>query len=158
MPPVTHHWKSDGLTCPALTSKQARAIGLSGTGKSVPVSQDYPEDLRCVWEPREGPATKVVLAITVPADQSAADEFWQSAPYNGDWNHGARPVSGVGEAAFLVTAWPQEPWITVRSGNATLSISLHRKKWQSEHDPEMETLAAVLPFIARDALAHLLPA
>ncbi|GAB1692755.1 hypothetical protein KRM28CT15_45580 [Krasilnikovia sp. M28-CT-15] len=141
-----------------MTSKQARAIGLSGTGKSVPASQDYPDDLRCVWEPIEGPVTKVVLNITVPVEQSAADKFWQSEPYNGDWNHGAQPVSGVGEAAFIVTAWHQEPWITARSGNATLTISLHRKKWEEGHDPEIEKLAAVLPFMARDALAHLVPA
>ncbi|GAB1693471.1 hypothetical protein [Krasilnikovia sp. M28-CT-15] len=166
VPPVTHHWRSDGLTCPVLKSKEARAAGAYGDAdvrKSVESDRVH-FTIICSWpasrrfrEPGKDLVGKVTLELIVPAEQSVADEIWQAKA-----EYMTTPVKGVGEQTFIQTSLPggyfPDPgsWLLARSGNAILSVWLMPKDLESK-DAVMK-VEAVAPAIVRDMLASLVPA
>jgi hypothetical protein len=153
VPPATHKWKTDGLTCPRLTDPAAAAVGVSGVGK-VTDSTDVTtvgNSIDCRWGPGDGTATTVTLHLNTSTSQAAADEEWQilSAAV-------PEPLDGVGEQAFMsASTGSDETQVAVRSGNANLDIRLISKTGDAEAAGALRDAAAA---IATDMLGALVPA
>jgi hypothetical protein len=153
VPPSTHKWKTDGLTCPQLTDSAAGALGISGAGKVTDstAAKTVGNSIDCRWGPGDGTATTVTLHLDTSTSQAGADSAWQilSAPL-------PMPLNGVGEQAFVsADTGSDEIQVALRSGNATLDIRLTPKKGDAKGETALRDAAAA---IATDMLDVLVPA
>lgn len=153
VPPATHRWKTDGLTCPRLSDPPAAALGISGVGK-ITDSTDATtagDSIDCRWGPGDGTAATVTLHLDTSTSQAAADAEWRilSAAL-------PEPLKGVGEQAFMsADTGSDEIQVAVRSGNANLDIRLTGKKGNTENVDALRDAAAA---IAADLLGVLVAA
>lgn len=151
MPPATHRWRTDGLTCPEVSAAEARAVGIADRGQLTGTTGNtrIGNIVDCVWSPAEGPARTVTLKLSTSTVQEAADQGWQVMTALV-----TEPLGGVGEQAFIRTL-AEETTVLVRSGNATLTIRITGGRQDAEG---MSRLRQAAPFIASDMLSSLVPA
>ncbi|BFU42336.1 hypothetical protein [Krasilnikovia sp. MM14-A1004] len=153
VPPVTHKWRTSGLSCPHLTDSAASALGIRGVGR-VTESTDVKtvgNSIDCRWGPGDGTASTVSLHLSTSTSQAGADAEWQilsaALPV---------PLNGVGEQAFISADTGSDSMqAAVRSGNANLDIRLTAKKGDAKGKGALRDAAAA---IAADMLGSLVPA
>ena len=155
VPPATHTWKSDGLTCPTLSGPEAQASGLSGAGQRVrgTDSEGSGNLLFCHWGPDDGTAPSADLELSTTREPGASDGGWQLLG-----RLFTTPLPGVGEQAFIspdLGSGFGEFKVTVRSGNAILSITLQTKKGDTASTGRLRGNAAA---ISAEMLSSLVPA
>jgi hypothetical protein len=154
VPPVTHTWKPDGLTCPTLKGQGAQARGLAGPGTRVRGNDSKNGGLLyCHWGPDDESAPAADLQISTAKRQEAADAAWQAIAGPGLFGD---PLPGVGEQAFLGPDTGNQFIVIVRSGNVMLSITL--KAPEVDSAVRLQSLHDATVSIATDMLTALVPA
>ena len=150
VPPATHRWKPDGLTCPAISTPAAQETGLNGPGRKVRGTDvGGGNTIWCRWGPDDRSAVAAELQLSTSKTQEAADAAWQIVG-----RLFTNPLPGVGEQAFISSDIGDDMVrVQVRSGNAILSITLTAKK-DAATDPLRSGAAA----LANDMLGSLVPA
>ncbi|HWS36138.1 MAG TPA: hypothetical protein VN408_25810 [Actinoplanes sp.] len=150
VPPVTHRWRTDGLTCPVVTSADAQDVGVTGPGHLADTTDvtTIGNTITCLWTPA-GRAESVTTVIDTSTVQEAADIAWQVR--SAIMTEG---LPGVGEQAF-VSVLGTEITVLVRSGNATVSVSIRAKRGDADG---LSKLRVAAPAIAGDMLGSLVPA
>jgi hypothetical protein len=150
VPPATHRWKPDDLTCPVLNSPAAKRNGLSGPGTRVRGTNSKGGNvLSCRWGPEDETAVSATVDIDTAKGQEAADAGWkiEAGLYK-------TLLPGVGEQAFISPdIGDNRVAVLVRSGNAMLVIDLIAAK--NTATAPLRTDAAA---IAAEMLGSLVPA
>jgi hypothetical protein len=150
VPPVTHHWNPDVSACLTLTGS---AGGLTGPGTLVRGSHSKNQSLLyCHWGPDDETAPAAELQLSTSKRQEASDAAWKilGAPERDN-----TPLPNVGEQAFVGPDTGKQFHVIVRSGNATLDITL---KGAKNDAAALTSLHDAAPDIANGMVSCLVPA